>query len=200
MKKKIKKYIARILLLFFRYDVLGKLPELKKYIIITAPHKKYKEVPLGWAVGEIQNAPMYKFFMKHEITRWPIIGKLMISIGMIPVIRTDAYAKKIGIPKSDYITTAIDYFGSTPEMILAVAPEGTTRWEKWDSPKWQRGFYAIAIGAGVPVIMIAFDHDNKKIMISGPLYMSGNILEDREKISEWYSVVPGYKPVIPTTW
>lgn len=196
----------------WRWEVIGRLPELKKYVIVSAPHQKKIEIPLGFAVGEIQNAPQYKFFVKHEVQDWPLIGSLLLKIGMIPVIRTSDESKRLGITRRQYINEAVSEFKKNDEMVYAVAPEGTTKWKGFkNSPEWQKGFYETALKADVPIVLIAFVHEpeaesiveqwipllrRKKILISRPMYMTSDINKDRETIIEWYKCVPGYKPNI----
>lgn len=198
-KNKITKIIARILLFILgRWTVYGILPAHGKYIIVSAPHEKRRETLLGYAVGEIQNAPRYRFFMKYQIKKIPIIGWFMMKIGMIPVVRTRKESEKLGVPKSDYVKIALDEFKNEPgSMVLAVAPEGTTEWKGFkNSPVWQKGFYAVAVQGGFPVVFLGFDHVSKKIYISGLFQMTGDIAKDKLMILEWYRCIPNYRPNI----
>ena len=52
------------------------------------------------------------------------------------------------------------------EFRLGLSPEGTRK--KVD--KWKTGFYYIAKGANVPIVMATLDFENKKIKISEPYY------------------------------
>lgn len=197
------RFISHILLIFWK--VYGKLPETGKHVVISAPHEKRRETWLGYALGELHNAPKYRFYMKHQIKEIPIIGNIMMHLGMVPIVRTKEESKKLGIPKDDYIKIGIDIIEKEPgSMLLAIAPEGTTEWEGLENaPRWRKGPYAIAVKTNTSIICIAWAHKRekwwhlrKKVYISEPMYMTGNFQKDRKTFIEWYACVPGYVPKI----
>ena len=53
--------------------------------------------------------------------------------------------------------TMINQYKSKDKFILAIAPEGTRK----KVEQWKSGFYRIATGADVSILMACFDYKNK---------------------------------------
>lgn len=54
---------------------------------------------------------------------------------------------------------------------LAITPEGT----RSANPNWKKGFYYIAAGADIPIILVGIDYQQKCIFAERYLYASGDI-------------------------
>ena len=135
---------------------------IKKCVIIAAPHTSWQDFPVGiftkWVCGFPAN-----FIGKASIFK-PPFGFLFKALGGTPVDRSKS---------ANLVDAIIDIFNSKDQFILALAPEGTRR----KVATWKTGFYFIAKGAKVPVIMIGLDFEHKKVIISEPY----TITEDKEK-------------------
>ena len=75
-------------------------------------------------------------------------------------------------------------------FILAILPEGTR--SKVDS--WKSGFYHIARGAGVPVLLAYLDYPSKTGGIGPLISLTGDPQTDLAKIAEFYSTKTGKHP------
>ena len=76
------------------------------------------------------------------------------------------------------------------EFKLALSPEGTRK----KVEKWKTGFYYIAKGANVPIVMLSFDFKNKQVGLSEPYYVT----EDMEKdFAHFYNFYKGIQGKIP---
>jgi 1-acyl-sn-glycerol-3-phosphate acyltransferase len=73
---------------------------------------------------------------------------------------------------------------------MAIAPEGTRSF----SPEWKTGFYRVAEKANVPIILIGFDYGRKVVEFSEPLYPTGNMEEDIEKMKAFFRPMRGKHP------
>jgi 1-acyl-sn-glycerol-3-phosphate acyltransferase len=70
---------------------------------------------------------------------------------------------------------------------LIVPPEGTRSKVRY----WKTGFYYIALGAKVPIVMAYMDYE-KKISGLGPVFMpTGDIEADMVKIKAFYAPFKG---------
>ena len=69
-----------------------------------------------------------------------------------------------------------DYFN------LAVTPEGTRKRVE----TWKRGFYYIALKAGIPIQLFAIDAKHKRIVCTKELWPSGDVETDMKIIMEYY--------------
>jgi len=62
------------------------------------------------------------------------------------------------------VDAIVDIFNTKEQFVLALSPEGTRK--KVDT--WKTGFYYIAKGANVPIVMIGLDFEHKKVIFSEP--------------------------------
>ena len=71
-----------------------------------------------------------------------------------------------------------------------MSPEGTRK----KVTKWKTGFYYIAKGANIPIVMITFDFENKQVKISEPYYLTDNMESDFKAFYAYYKGVKGKVP------
>jgi 1-acyl-sn-glycerol-3-phosphate acyltransferase len=153
--------------------------EPKKYIVIAAPHTSWIDFPISILV-RISQGTMVHFIGKGSLFKWPF-GYFFRSLGGTPVDRT----------KSNKIVDAIiDLFNTKEEFRLALSPEGTRK----KVAHWKTGFYYIAKGAKVPIVMATLDFENKKMKISEPYYVTGDLEKDFEYFKLFYKNVKGRNP------
>jgi 1-acyl-sn-glycerol-3-phosphate acyltransferase len=88
------------------------------------------------------------------------------------------------------VEAIVELFNSKDEFRLGLSPEGTRK--KVDT--WKTGFYFIAKGAKVPIVMATLDFGNKQIKISEPYYTSENMEKDFEVFRDFYRNVKGKNP------
>ena len=94
---------------------------------------------------------------------------------------------------------AVEQFQQNERLILAVPPEGT----RGKAAGWKTGFYHIAHGAGVPIVLGYLDY-RRKVAGLGPAFVpTGDIEADFRVFDEFYAgVTPKYPeqrgPVVPT--
>jgi len=170
---------------FILYTILGwktkgNFPKhLKKYIIIAAPHTHWFDFPLGiaieWAEGVSAN-----YIGKASLFK-PPFGFIFKWLGGTPVNRSESTNK---------VQAIVNIFNSKEKFILALSPEGTRK--KVD--KWKTGFYYIAKGANVPIIMVTLNFKDKEIKISEPYYLTDNMEKDFNFFYNYYKDVVGKVP------
>jgi 1-acyl-sn-glycerol-3-phosphate acyltransferase len=90
----------------------------------------------------------------------------------------------------------IKVYKTYPKIAVAIAPEGTRK----RVTKFKSGFYYIAHGAGVPLIMVKFDFGNKVVDYSAPFYTSGNYKGDLKLIIEHFKGTQGLNPENACQW
>ena len=125
-----------------------------------APHTSNKDFLLGElyirSIGQKAG-----FLMKKEWFFWPL-GSFFRSIGGIPVERSrhTSLTDQLG-----ELAQSADYFN------LAVTPEGTRQRVE----TWKRGFYYIALKAGIPIQLLAIDAKHKRIVCNKDLWTSRDV-------------------------
>ncbi len=154
-------------------------PNIKKYIIVAAPHTTNWDFLYGMLFFLMKDVP-FKFFIKKDWYFFPL-NLLFNALGGIPVDRK----------KNENLTDQIaKIFQQKEELVMLVTPEGTRSY----NPNWKKGFYYLAKKANVPIILGYIDYA-KKIGGIGPVFeLSDNIEEDIVKIKAFYKNKKGKYP------
>ena len=84
----------------------------------------------------------------------------------------------------------IDLFNANEGFKFALSPEGTRK----KVSRWKTGFYHVAKGAGVPVVMATLDFGKKQVLIDEPYYLTNDIRKDFEHFHNFYKNVEGKNP------
>jgi len=157
----------------------GELPDVRKVVIIGAPHTSNWD--FVFFLGVIYFLGIRpKVLGKHTLTRKPF-GGLMRRLGVIPVRRDVA---------GNTVERVKDAFVAADEMMLVIAPEGTRARAEY----WRSGFYKIALGADVPLLMAAIDGGRKRVKISAPMDLTGEVGPDMDMIRLFFDGWHGLKP------
>lgn len=170
---------------FILYTLLGwkvenNFPkEPKKYIVIAAPHTSWVDFPIA-ILARMSEGTMIHFIGKGSLFKWPF-GYFFRALGGTPVDRSKS---------NNLVDAVVNIFNSKEEFKLGLSPEGTRKKVK----KWKTGFYYIAKGANVPIIMASLDFENKRVKISEPYYITGDIEVDFAHFNSYYENIKGKKP------
>lgn len=154
-------------------------PTLKKYVMIAGPHTSWWDFPLGLLVRSAKRLKI-KYLGKHTLFK-PPFGFFFHWTGGIPINRTSRHQS---------VESLIEVFNQHDQMAIVIAPEGTRK--KVD--KLKSGFYYIAKGIGVPVVIVTFDFGNRLVTFSPPMELSEQKEEDLAKIWNHFKGVPGKVP------
>lgn len=170
---------------FILYTILGwkienDFPQQpKKYVVIAAPHTSWVDFPIA-ILSRMVSGTMVHFIGKGSLFKWPF-GYFFRALGGTPVDRSKS---------NNMVDAVIDVFNSKEEFRLGISPEGTRK--KVDN--WKTGFYYIAKGANVPVVMATLDFENKKVKISEPYYTTDNMEEDFKNFKTFFNNIKGKNP------
>jgi 1-acyl-sn-glycerol-3-phosphate acyltransferase len=172
-------WLARRILESLGWTVENKFPEVRKCVLIAAPHTSNWDFILGIVAAKaIRLEP--RWIGKHTLFRWPVAW-LFHAMGGIPVHRGQG---------RNYIEQLAELFAQSDRLVLGMAPEGT----RSKTDHWKTGFHYIARAAGVPVLMAYFDYPRKRVGIEGMFYPSEEIREDFEQIRAFYADRRGKNP------
>ncbi len=153
--------------------------EVKSSVVIVMPHTSYWDFPIGILIRPVMHLNT-QFVAKHSLFTFPL-GFIMRGLGGVAVNRDKAF---------NFVDSVVAIFKKDKNFILTIAPEGTR--QKVD--KLKRGFYQIAIKAGVPIVRCKFDWGTKTLGFSPPFYPTGNYEKDLPQILEYFKGVKGYHP------
>lgn len=158
--------------------------EIKKSVIMVMPHTSYWDFPIGILLRPIYKLDTY-FVAKHQLFWFPL-GHLMRAMGGVAVNRT-----KISRTNS-FIDQCAVLFDGKESFKLTVAPEGTRQKVK----EIKKGFYFIAVKAGVPIVPCKFDWSRKIVAFSEPFFPTGNYELDLQKIMPFFIGTVGKHPAL----
>ena len=170
------RFISKLYFKFAGWEIVGELPQIKKYVFIVAPHTSQTDFFMGKMYCSIVGLKL-KILIKKEAFFFPL-GVFLRSIGGVPVDRK----------KNRHLASElIKEFNSSEEFVLNIAPEGTRKLVK----RWKKGFYHIAMSANVPICLSFIDHKTKTIGAGPLLYPTGNYEEDLQIIKDFYRDMEG---------
>jgi 1-acyl-sn-glycerol-3-phosphate acyltransferase len=147
--------------------------------MIVAPHTSNWDMPIGMAIVFAFKLKL-NWLAKESLFRWHF-GGLIRWLGGIPINRSKS---------CDVVARSIQTFKDKKKMVIVVAPEGTRKKANY----WKTGFYHIAIGANVPIVMGFIDYARKVGGIGPTLIPTGDIEFDMQKIRCFYDEITGKIP------
>ncbi len=177
MMKRIAKFILYTILGWKIENEFPKHP--KKYIVIAAPHTSWVDFPIA-ILTRMSLGTMVHFVGKNSLFKWPF-GYFFRALGGTPVDRTK---------NNNLVDAIIDIFNNKEEFRLGLSPEGTRK----KVETWKTGFYYIAKGANVPIVMATLDFENKKVKISVPYYTTDDKEADFRHFKDFYKNIKGKNP------
>lgn len=150
-----------------------------KYIICLAPHTSNWDFILGQLYSSAQGMKS-NFLMKKEWFFFPL-GILFKQMGGIPVIRQ----------KKTSMTDSMAEAAKTAKTFhLCITPEGT----RSPNPDWKKGFYFIALKAGIPILLYGVDYEKKLIKCTKTFIPTGDLEADMREIKQYFKGFKGKKP------
>lgn len=172
-------HVARFLLWLGGWTSVGEAPNIHKAVLIAAPHTSNWDG--FWAiVYKVYVGIDIRFFVKDTMFWFPM-NILLRSFGGIPLDRNRA---------SSAVNEAIAAFDNNEYFYFGLAPEGTRSKTKG----WKSGFYRIAEGANVPVVLGFLDYGNRRLGLGPILTLTGDKDVDLAICESYYSSISGRWP------
>jgi len=171
--------LSIIFLKIFGWRREGKLPDIPKYVMVAAPHTSNWDFPIAMAF-------MFSFKMKlswlgkDSLFRWPF-GGFFKFLGGIPIKRSQP---------GDVVAQSVQAFKDRVKMVMVIAPEGTRK----KVMHWKTGFYYIAQGANIPIVLSFLDYFRKVGGIGPTIAQRSNIELDMKTIREFYENITAKIP------
>ena len=157
----------------------GTVPTPRKFVLIAAPHTSNWD--FLYFVGLTEDLGIRPHFMgKTSLFRWPW-RNFMLDMGGLPVDRSGS---------KNYVQQMIDEFGRRDEFMLTIAPEGT----RGNVRSWKTGFYHIAMGAKVPIVIGMMDYPSKIGGLGAEIWPTGDYEADMKEVAKWYAQVTPKHP------
>ena len=152
---------------------------VKKAVIIAAPHTSWVDFPLGILLRSVLGIKT-NFVGKKELFKFPH-GWIFRALGGAPVERKNNQNQVEAIAK---------LFENHDRFRMAMSPEGTRK----KVAQWRTGFYYIAKAANVPILMITLDFGKKENKISEPFYSTDDKAADFKFMKNYFKDAIGKVP------
>ena len=161
------------------WRLVGRAPDLPKYVVVFGPHTCNWDFLLGMLAARGYGIRA-SWLGKDSIFRWPVAG-LLRRLGGMPVHR-DHHEGIVG--------QVVAAFASVDSMVLGLTPEGTRSL----APHWKSGFYRMARAAGVPIVVAAVDGPSRRITLGPTIFPTGDVRQDMDRVRALYAGTRGIHP------
>ena len=176
----LKKQIGKLGLRLGGWTTVNEAPsDLGNAVCIVAPHTAIEDFFVGlgfyWSYGI-----KFKVMMKQEFFK-PVLGWILKKMGGIPVNRGH---------QNHLVEQMIEMFSQNEDTHLVICPEGTRKAVK----HWKKGFYVIAEGAKLPIVLGFIDYKKKRCGIEKYFYPTGDYEKDLAMIWDYYKDIKAKHP------
>ena len=177
-----KTFMRWLGLIIFRvagWKAVGQRPSFPKYVIIAAPHTSNWDFLYTICLTFILKInPL--IMMKRAWFRWPM-APFLRWLGAFPIDRSGSH---------NVVAQLIQAFNEHTRMVMVVPPSGTRK----NVMYWKTGFYHIARGAGIPLVLGYLDYRKKVGGIGPTVHITGRMESDMKIIRGFYADIQGKYP------
>lgn len=161
------------------WDVIGEIPQEKKFVLIGAPHTSNWDFPYGIGATFIFRLKT-SWMGKDALFRFPL-GIIMRSLGGIAIDRSSHHG---------VVGQTAEWLRNAETLVVLIAADGTRK----KTEHWRSGFYWIALEAQVPIVCAYLDYSRKRACIGLSFMPTGDAKKDMDRIRDFYKGVHGKKP------
>lgn len=173
----VRRALARTLLRITGWRKVGSAPATG--IFVGAPHTSNWDFVLSllvlWSDGVRP-----RVLVKREIFRGPL-GWALRRLGAVPTDRRGG---------AGLVERLLEEARSTDSFVLVLAAEGTRR----PTDHWKSGFYHLALGTGLPLVLGFVDGPTRTVGVGGILQVTGDVVADMDRIRAFYADKRGVRP------
>ena len=163
------------------WKLTGQVPRnIPKAMMIAAPHTSNWDFIIARAAFYLMDVDV-RFTVKAEWVRNPWIGWLVRALGALAVDRSR---------NNSLVDGMVQLFQEHDELVILITPEGTRAYQ----PRWRKGYYFAALGAGVPILLGFLNWGKREAGIGPAVWPTGNYEADEEQIKAYYRQIPGRFP------
>lgn len=164
--------LSLLVLKLIRWEVVGGNPEGEKFVLIAAPHTSNWDFPLMLMAAFVLRLEVH-WMGKNSLFRWPL-GPLARWLGGISIDRSKS---------NNTVEQVVEQYAAQESLMVAIPPEGTR--QRVD--KWKTGFYHVAQGAKVPVLMGYIDAHKRQMGLNHLYQLTDDMESDIANIRAFYA-------------
>jgi 1-acyl-sn-glycerol-3-phosphate acyltransferase len=158
---------------------IGERPPVQKCIITAAPHTSNWDLLYTLLASMALGIPAV-WMMKDSWFFWPL-GPVFRWLGGIPVNRSK---------RSSVVDQMVKAFAENDWLYVIITPEGTRKKVR----HWRTGFYWMALGAEVPILLGIINYRDKTVGVGPHFKPSGDLEKDFAFIRDFYHHEAGLNP------
>lgn len=151
-------------------------------VAIVYPHTSNWDFLIGvlskWAIG----VPA-QFWGKDSLFKVPLLGAWMRWVGGIPIDRSSPNGA-VGQMVQGFVA----HRNNDQLLWLGLSPEGT----RSHTPGWRSGFYQVALGAQVPLVLVKLDWGQRCFSAVDFYHLTGDVERDYAHMSAVFEGVKGF--------
>lgn len=164
--------------LYFVWNLIGwnndnNLPDEDKFMLVmgyhTSFHDYYHSIPVA-----IRERRRPRIMMKQELLDNPWYGWFLKLGGGFGVDRSRS---------QNTVETIVNDIEKEDRLVIIIAPEGTRQ----QTDDWKTGFYHIAVGADLPLVLVYVDYERKRVGFSELYHPTGDIVQDFQWIRDFFA-------------
>ena len=174
---RLSQWTAQSIMSLFGWRIEAEVPNLSKLVLVGAPHTSNWDFILTMTTLFSLNVKIF-WMGKESLFSWPFKG-VMEWLGGVPIDRANQ--------SGGIVDQTIAAFNSRDQFVIAIMPEATRSMVR----EWKTGFYHIAQGADVPMVMVRFDYGRKVMGLGPTIEPSGDITADMAIIRSYFSEIEG---------
>ena len=152
-------------------------------VTIAAPHTSNWDFFYALGAAILLDIKIY-FSIKDSWCRIPVIGRLIMWLGAIPIDRSSGGRGQVELIK-EFVEKH-----KTRDIFFLFTPEGT----RGQSYKWKTGFYHVAKDTGLPIFLAKVDYKLKESGVFHTYQLTDDKDDDIQSIQESYSSIYGKFP------
>ncbi|MHB9142364.1 MAG: 1-acyl-sn-glycerol-3-phosphate acyltransferase [Paludibacter sp.] len=161
------------------WKIVGEFPEVKKSIVLFAPHTSYFDALY---------AKLY--LIEIGITHIILSKKKYFFFPMNIVMEFYDFIPVRGVKDKNAIYYVGHMLEESQDLHIILSPEGTRK----KVNRWNKGFYYIANKKKVPIVVAYLDYKKKEIGIKGVINQHEEIRTVMDKINSMYKDVAAKHP------
>lgn len=172
-------WLQKLYLSLSGWQIVGQVPEGGKAVVVAAPHTSNWDFLYLYLLSKTLGTRIY--WMGKEELFTGLLGPISRRLGGIPVKRSRSM---------NMVAQMVQAFAERDQLLLVVPPAATRR----KTDYWKSGFYHIARGADVPVVLGFVDYGRKQAGLGPSFKLTGDVQADMDKIRAFYADIQGKFP------
>lgn len=173
LRARLRVSLGKLLLRALGWRIEGEMPQVSHAVLIGAPHTSLWDglyVVLG---AMALNLPA-RTMAKHSLFRGPL-GPIVRGLGFFPVNRA---------APGGMVAQCAARLRQPEPIFMVIAPEGT---RSGANGPWRTGFHRIAARAGVPMLPVAMDYGQKRLLIGAPRMAGEDVQADVRQVQRFFA-------------